>query len=121
MDRSGIHPSAAIGTDGSLANRRVYAPLPDDVHPDGIALDAEGAVWVANPEGRHTVSRVREGGEKVERIELGTHAYAVMLGGPERRHLFISASDSHDPAQIARAASATLRVVEVEVPGAGIP
>jgi len=110
-----------IGADGSLANRRVYAPLPDDVHPDGIALDAEGAVWVANPEGRHTVLRVREGGEIVERIELGTHAYAVMLGGPERRHLFISASDSHDPAQIARAASATLRVVEVEVPGAGIP
>jgi len=78
-------------------------------------------VWLANPEGRHTVLRVREGGEIVERIELGTHAYAVMLSGPQRRHLFISASDSHDPAQIAKAPSATLRVVEVEVPGAGLP
>ena len=110
-----------IRADGSLANRRVYAQLPDDVNPDGIALDAEGAVWLANPEGRHAVLRVREGGEIVDRIDLNTHAYAVMLGGPERRHLFISASDSHDPAQIAHAASATLRVVEVEVPGAGIP
>ena len=110
-----------IVADGSLANRRVYAPLPDDVHPDGIALDAEGAVWLANPEGRHTVLRVREGGEIVERLELGTHAYAVMLGGPQRRHLFISTSDSHDPAQIAKAPSATVRLVEVEVPGAGIP
>jgi len=110
-----------IRADGSLANRRVYAQLPDDVNPDGIALDAEGAVWLANPEGRHAVLRVREGGEIVDRIELDTHAYAVMLGGPQRRHLFISASDSHDPSQIARAASATLRVVEVEVPGAGIP
>ena len=64
---------------------------------------------------------MREGGEILERIELDTHAYAVMLGGPQRRHLFISASDSHDPAQIAQAASATLRVVEVDVPGAGIP
>jgi len=110
-----------IVADGSLANRRVYAPLPDDVHPDGIALDAEGAVWLANPEGRHTVLRVREGGQIVERIELGTHAYAVMLGGPQRRHLFISTSDSHDPAQIAKAPSATVRLVEVAVPGAGIP
>jgi sugar lactone lactonase YvrE len=110
-----------IRADGSLANRRIYARLPEDVNPDGIALDAEGAVWLANPEGRYAVLRVREGGEIVERIELNTHAYAVMLGGPERRHLFISASDSHDPAQIAQAASATLRVVEVEVAGAGIP
>ena len=78
-------------------------------------------MWLANPAGPHAVLRVREGGEILERIELDTHAYAVMLGGPQRRHLFISASDSHDPAQIAHVASATLRVVEVDVPGAGIP
>jgi len=110
-----------IRADGSLANRRVFAELPEGAQPDGIALDAEGAVWLANPAGPHAVLRVREGGEILERIELDTHAYAVMLGGPQRRHLFISASDSHDPAQIAQAASATLRVVEVDVPGAGIP
>jgi len=110
-----------IAADGALANRRVFAHLPDGTQPDGIALDVEGAVWLANPAGPHAVLRVREGGEVLERIELDTHAYAVMLGGPERRHLFISTSDSHDPAQIARSASATLRVVEVDVPGAGIP
>jgi sugar lactone lactonase YvrE len=110
-----------ILADGSLANRRLFARLPDDVHPDGIALDAEGAVWLANPEGQPSVLRVREGGEIVDRIELDTHAYAVMLGGPERRHLFISTSESHNPAEIAHSPSATLQVVEVEVPGAGIP
>jgi len=110
-----------VQADGSLTNRRVYAQLPKDVSPDGIALDAEGAVWLANPEGKYGVLRVREGGEIVDRIELDTEGYAVMLGGPERRHLFICGSDSHDPAQIARAPSATLRVVEVDVPGAGIP
>jgi sugar lactone lactonase YvrE len=110
-----------IQPDGSLVNRRVYAQLPEDVGPDGIALDAEGAVWLANPEGKFAALRVRKGGEIVERVELDTHGYAVMLGGPERRHLFISGSDSHDPAQIARTPTATLRVVEVEVPGAGIP
>jgi len=78
------------------------------------------AVWLANPEGKG-VLRVREGGEIVERVELDTEGYAVMLGGPQRRHLFISGSDSHDPAEIARAPSATLRVVEVGVPGPGLP
>jgi sugar lactone lactonase YvrE len=110
-----------VQADGSLANRRVYAQLPEDVSPDGIALDAEGAVWLANPEGRFGALRVREGGEIVEQVELDTECYAVMLGGPERRHLFICGSDSHDPAAIARAPSATLRVVEVGVPGAGTP
>jgi len=110
-----------IQADGSLAHRRVYAQLPGDVSPDGIALDAEGAVWLANPEGQFGALRVREGGEIVERVELDTECYAVMLGGPERRHLFICGSDSHDPAQIARTPSATLRVVEVKVPGAGVP
>ncbi len=111
-----------IAADGSLANKRVWAPLPADVHADGIALDAEGAVWLANPEGEHQVLRVRAGGEITDRIALpGTHAYAVMLGGPERKHLFICSSDTHNPVQIAQAPSATLRVLEVAVPGAGRP
>ncbi len=54
-------------------------------------------------------------------IELDTEAYAVMLGGPERRQLLICASDTHDPVQIMQSPSATLRLVEVAVAGAGIP
>ena len=110
-----------VQEDGSLTNRRVWAQLPSSVGPDGICLDAEGAVWCANPEDKASVVRVREGGDISERIEVGTHAYAVMLGGPERRHLFISASGSHDPAEIQRNPSASILVVEVAVPGAGIP
>jgi sugar lactone lactonase YvrE len=110
-----------IQEDGSLSNRRVWAQLPTSVGPDGICLDAEGAVWCANPEGEDSVVRVREGGEITDRIKVDTHAYAVMLGGPERRHLLICASGSHDPAEIQRNPSASFQVVEVEVPGAGIP
>jgi sugar lactone lactonase YvrE len=110
-----------ILADGALANRRVYAQLTDDVSPDGIALDADGGVWIANPEGRHAVLRVLEGGEIAEAVELPTGAYAVALGGPKRRHLLICASDSHDPVRIAQSPSATLRVVEVGVAGAGTP
>jgi sugar lactone lactonase YvrE len=110
-----------IQEDGLLNNRRLWAELPTSVGPDGICLDAEGGVWCANPEGEDSVVRVREGGEITHRIRVETHAYAVMLGGPERRHLFICASDSHDPAEIHRKPSATFRVVEVDVPGAGTP
>jgi sugar lactone lactonase YvrE len=110
-----------IQEDGSLSNRRVWAQLPTSVGPDGICLDAEGAVWCANPEGADSVVRVREGGHITDRIRVDTHAYAVMLGGPERRHLFICTSASHDPAEIQRHPSASFQVVEVEVPGAGTP
>lgn len=110
-----------IGADGSLTKRRIYAQLPEDVSPDGIVLDAEGAVWIANPEGEFGALRVREGGEIVERVELDTECYAVMLGGLKRQQLFICGSDSHDPGEIARTPSATLQVLDIQVPGAGIP
>jgi len=73
-----------IAPDGGLSGRRVYAQLPEGVQPDGIVLDAEGAVWLANPAGSPTVLRVAEGGEVLATLDLPIHAYAVMLGGPER-------------------------------------
>jgi sugar lactone lactonase YvrE len=106
---------------GSLSNRRVWARLPSSVGPDGICLDAEGAVWCANPEGEESVVRVREGREITDRIKVDANAYAVVLGGPDRRHLFICASGSHDPAEIQRNPSASIQVVEVDVPSAGLP
>ncbi len=106
---------------GDLANRRIYAELGEGVQPDGIALDAQGGVWIANPEGKHAVLRVLQGGEIAEAIALDTDGYAVMLGGPERRHLLICASKTHNPAEIAQSPSVTLRVLEVAVAGAGTP
>lgn len=105
-----------VDADGNLSNRRVFAALPEGVQPDGICLDAEGAVWLANPAGNPAVLRVREGGEVTDRITLETHAYAVMLGGPDGRHLFICTSASHDPAEIADNPSARILVMEVSVP-----
>jgi len=110
-----------IQEDGSFGNRRVWAQLPSSVGPDGICLDAEGGVWCANPEGGDSVVRVCEGGEITDRIKVVNHAYAVMLGGQERKHLFICTSASHDPAEIQRKSSASFQVVEVDVPGAGTP
>jgi sugar lactone lactonase YvrE len=94
---------------------------------DGI-VDAQDRMYVGDigydffdPTLKPVDTCLRECGEIVERVEFDTQCYAVMLGGPDRRSLFICGSDSHDPAEIARSATATLRVVEIEVPGAGLP
>ncbi|GAA1975448.1 SMP-30/gluconolactonase/LRE family protein [Amycolatopsis minnesotensis] len=68
-----------IEADGSLSNRRVWADLGDGV-PDGICLDADGAVWYADVPNKRCV-RVREGGEVLERIELTQGCFACALGG----------------------------------------
>jgi sugar lactone lactonase YvrE len=105
-----------VDMDGTLSNRRIWAQLPEGVQPDGICLDAEGAIWVANPAGKPSVLRVREGGAVLNIIDLDTHAYAVALGGPDGRHLFICASASHGPAEIANSPSAQILVTEVASP-----
>jgi sugar lactone lactonase YvrE len=80
-----------IADDGGLSNRRVWA---DGVGPDGICLDAEGAVWtgVGGP-GDNLVGRVLEGGEVLDRVQLGAPNFACMLGGQDRRTLFMTAAD----------------------------
>jgi sugar lactone lactonase YvrE len=113
-----------VGSDGRLSNRRVWAQLhappsgPTPV-PDGICLDAEGAIWVASPVGRE-VLRLREGGVVTHRIGLDRMAIACALGGPERRTLFVCSSEHLDPAETT-ARTGRIETVEVEVPGAGWP
>ena len=105
--------------DGTLTSRRVWASLPGEM-PDGISLDAEGAVWVAS---HHKVLRVREGGEITDVVDMGpTRATACMLGGADGRTLLITASDTHDRAEIrAKGPSGALYTVRVPVAGAGLP
>jgi sugar lactone lactonase YvrE len=77
-----------IGGDGALANRREWASTWPAL-PDGICLDAEGAIWIANPVAPEC-RRIDEGGEVLETVETGDQpCYACMLGGPEGRHLFM--------------------------------
>ena len=76
-----------VGSDGTLTNRRTWADLPDHV-PDGICLDQEGAVWVADASGPRCL-RVREGGEVVQVVDTQHPCYACMLGGPDGRTLFM--------------------------------
>ena len=113
-----------IALDGTLSNRRVYAEVPGGATPDGICLDAEGAVWLGSPT-TFEFLRVREGGEVADRIPAGEpqgerRGIACMLGGPERRTLFLVSSVTLiEGATEAR--TSRIDVVEVDVPGAGLP
>lgn len=104
-----------IEHDGSLHNRRVWAQFKDEVNPDGICLDRDGGIWVAGT--RPWALHVREGGEIDKRITTKRPVFATMLGGPERRYLFLCTCDSSDPVITRRFASATIEIVEVETPG----
>jgi sugar lactone lactonase YvrE len=77
-----------VGSEGELSRRRVWARFSGRVGPDGIALDAEGAVWIASPVSRE-VLRVREGGEVTHRIPTQDQALACALGGADGRTLYV--------------------------------
>jgi len=79
-----------ISADGNLSDRRTWAEVVD--HPDGVCLDAQGCAWYADVGNKRCV-RVRQGGEVLETVELDRGAFACILGGPERRRLFIVCQD----------------------------
>ncbi len=108
-----------IAADGSLTNRREWANIAPYV-PDGICLDADNAIWVASPT-RSEVVRVKEGGAIAERIKVETDTFACMLGGPDRRTLFVLTAEGSDPEQCRKKPTGRIEITEVEVPGAGLP
>jgi sugar lactone lactonase YvrE len=78
-----------IAEDGCLSGRRIWAGL--EHAPDGICVDADGAVWVASVPGQYCV-RVREGGDVLDTVSVDRGCFACMLGGTDGRTLFIAAA-----------------------------
>ncbi|WP_295886588.1 SMP-30/gluconolactonase/LRE family protein [uncultured Thiohalocapsa sp.] len=108
-----------LGPDGRMTDRGLWAGL-GEATPDGICLDADGALWIASP-GTHETLRVARGGEILARCETTGTPYACMLGGPERRTLHVCTAETCDPEQAAQLKSGRIEAVEVAVPGAGLP
>jgi sugar lactone lactonase YvrE len=105
--------------DGSLTNRREWAPLPR-VAPDGICLCDDNTIWVANAMAPECI-RVAEGGEILERVQTSMNCFACMLGDEDRRTLYaLTAPDSHDAkAKVERRGA--IEKVRTTTPGAGRP
>jgi sugar lactone lactonase YvrE len=107
------------GLDGSLTNRRVWAQIPR-CSPDGICLDAEGRVWVANAVGPECLL-VAEGGEIVDRVVTSQNCFACMLGGADRRTLYLMTAPISTESVVSMTREAAIERVDVDVPGAGLP
>jgi sugar lactone lactonase YvrE len=105
-----------LGADGSLSDRRVWAELGEGEAPDGICVDAEGAVWYATVPGQHCV-RVAEGGEVLETVPVDRGAFACMLGGDDGRTLYVVAN-RYGPQG---ASDGIVLTHHVDVPRAGRP
>ena len=111
-----------IAADGSLSGRRVWADLGAGV-PDGICIDADGAVWYGDVPNKRCV-RVREGGDVLQTIDLGRGCFACMLGGADGRTLFMLAAEWRGMEHMASATKARTGQVlaaEAPAPGAGWP
>lgn len=108
-----------VSPNGSLLNRRVFAENAE-MYPDGICLDAEGAIWVADPRNMEVI-RIVEGGNIVEKISLKDRgAYACALGGSDGCTLFICTNTGSGPDH-AKAKAGKIEFTTVSVPGVGSP
>ena len=105
-----------IDSSGNLTNRRIWAEI-EGSSPDGICLDEEGAIWMANPS-KAEVLRVLEGGEITSTIKVeNTNVYACCLGGNDGRTLFLCTNQFF----LGKRSSGRIEFVEVDVPGIEIP
>ncbi|MEH6556754.1 MAG: SMP-30/gluconolactonase/LRE family protein [Oceanicoccus sp.] len=108
-----------IAEDGSLSNRRIWADIKPAV-PDGICLDAEGAIWVASPS-TNEVIRVLEGGEISDRLAVDTNAFACMLGGHDGKTLFALTAEESNPDVLQGKRTGKIEMIRVAVAAAGRP
>ena len=108
-----------VSPDGGLSNRRVWATL-EGCAPDGICLDEEGCVWVANALAGECI-RVAAGGEVRARLKTEDHCYACMLGGEDRRTLYMLTAPTNTEEVAKAARRGRILQARVDVPGAGLP
>jgi sugar lactone lactonase YvrE len=109
-----------IAADGSLSNQRLWADLGDGV-PDGICIDAEGAVWYADVPNKRCM-RVREGGEVLQTVNVDRGCFACALGGADRKTLFVVAAEWRGPSDMTGPVrTGQVLTAVAPAPGAGWP
>lgn len=124
-----------IHDDGTLGERRDFASYGDlgdepsvaarleqaTIVPDGLALDAEGAVWIADCINQRA-ARIAEGGEILDEVSTAPNGvFAVALGGDDGKTLFMCLAPDFDEAKRTAAREAFMAATEVDVPHAGTP
>jgi sugar lactone lactonase YvrE len=116
----------SVAADGSLSDREVFAELTPAAGlqyapPDGICLDADGAVWAAEPIGRR-VLRIEPGGRVTDEMPFTDGIpVACVLGGDDRRTLFICVGATLDHDAPRDNPQSRIDAFTVDTPGAGRP
>lgn len=108
-----------VSEGGELSRRRIWASL-SWCAPDGICLDAEGRVWVSNAISPECIL-VAEGGEIVDRVTTSQTCFACMLGGSDRRTLYVMTAPTSTESVVSATRSARIEQARVGVGGAGLP
>jgi sugar lactone lactonase YvrE len=108
-----------IAADGTLSNRRVWAELAPAL-PDGICLDAEGAIWSSSPFTNETI-RVFEGGRVAESIKTDQMSIACALGGPDGKTLFLLTAPTTNPEECRANPASRIEITQVDVGSGGSP
>jgi len=109
-----------IKQDGSLSKRREWANLGSGV-PDGICIDSDNAVWYGDVPNKRCV-RVREGGEVLQVIDLDRGCFACILGGADRKTLFMMAAEWRGLSKKSDGPrTGQVLTVEAPAPGTGWP
>ena len=105
--------------DGVLTDRRVQIEL--EGRPDGLCIDAEGALWVPllwQQEFQH----IGNDGSITERIRFERErAISCVLGGADRRTLFLGVAEINESEQGKPRRYGAIKHCQVSVAGAGVP
>jgi sugar lactone lactonase YvrE len=82
-----------LDEEGNASNRRIFAEYAEgDGYPDGMAVDAEGCLWIAFWDA-WCVRRYSPDGEILETLQLPVQRpTSCAFGGPDLHHLFITSA-----------------------------
>ncbi|KWR90624.1 SMP-30/gluconolactonase/LRE family protein [Cupriavidus sp. IDO] len=124
-----IKPDGTLGASRDFANFGDLGDEPDSgvrlqrakIIPDGLALDAEGAVWIADTINRRAL-RIAEGGGILDEVNIAPEGvFAVALGGEDGKTLFMCAAPDWDEGARKAAREGRMLSTRVDVPHAGTP
>jgi sugar lactone lactonase YvrE len=108
-----------LAPDGSLSNKRTFVELKDGGYPDGMAVDADGHVWVATF-GGWRIDRFDATGAKVGEVRFPcANITKLAFGGEDLRTVFAtSARKGLSPQELAEQPLAgSLFTFRAETPG----